>query len=80
MKRCLLLLLFSGLVWGQNSPIDLESGGYGATWTWTVFENGSNPSLEIVTDPNTSGINSSATVAKFTALQAGQPPSGFESL
>jgi len=80
MKRFLLLLLFIGLVWGQNSPIDFETGGYGATWTWTVFENGSNPSLEIVTNPNTSGINSSATVAKFTALQAGQPHAGCESL
>ena len=80
MKRFLLLLLFIGLVWGQNSPIDFETGGYGATWTWTVFENGSNPSLEIVTNPNTSGINSSATVAKFTALQVGQPHAGCESL
>ena len=80
MKRLLLFLLFIGLVWGQNFPIDFETGGYGATWTWTVFENGSNPSLEIVTNPNTSGINSSATVAKFTALQAGQPWAGCESL
>jgi len=80
MKRFLLLLLFIGLVWGQNSPIDFETGGYGATWTWTVFENGDNPSLEIVTNPNTGGINSSATVAKFTALQTGQPWAGCESL
>jgi len=74
------LLLFIGLGWGQNSPIDFETGGYGATWTWTVFENGDNPSLEIVTNPNTGGINSSATVAKFTALQTGQPWAGCESL
>jgi hypothetical protein len=38
------------------------------------------PSLEIVTNPNTGGINSSATVAKFTALQTGQPWAGCESL
>ena len=80
MKRFLLLLLFIGLVWGQNSPIDFETGGYGATWTWTVFENDNNPSLEIVTNPNTGGLNSSATVAMFTALQAGQPWAGCESL
>jgi len=80
MKRFLLLLLFIGLVWGQNFPIDFETGGYGATWTWTVFENGGNPPLEIVTNPNTGGINSLATVAKFTALQAGQPWAGCESL
>jgi hypothetical protein len=74
------LLNSGGMVLAQNSPIDFETGGYGATWTWTVFENGSNPSLEIVTNPNTGGINSSATVAKFTALQAGQPWAGCESL
>jgi hypothetical protein len=68
------------MVLAQNSPIDFETGGYGATWTWTVFENGDNPSLEIVTNPNTGGINSSATVAKFTALQTGQPWAGCESL
>jgi len=74
-----LLLKSGGVVLAQNSPIDFETGGYGATWTWTVFENGGNPSLEIVTNPNTGGINSSATVAKFTALQAGQPWAGCES-
>jgi len=74
------LLKSGGMVLAQNSPIDFETGGYGATWTWTVFENGSNPSLEIVTNPNTGGINLSATVAKFTALQVGQPWAGCESL
>jgi len=73
-------MIVSGFLFPQNSPIDFETGGYGATWTWTVFENGSNPPLEIVTNPNTGGINSSATVAKFTALQAGQPWAGCESL
>ena len=74
------LLKSGGMVLAQNSPIDFETGGYGATWTWTVFENGGNPSLEIVTNPNTGDINSSATVAKFTALQTGQPWAGCESL
>ena len=73
-------MIVRGFLFAQNSPIDFETGGYGATWTWTVFENGGNPSLEIVTNPNTGGINSSATVAKFTALQAGQPWAGCESL
>ena len=75
-----MLLKSGGMVLAQNSPIDFETGGYGATWTWTVFENGGNPPLEIVTNPNTGGINSSATVAKFTALQAGHPWAGCESL
>ena len=73
-------MIVSGFLFAQNSPIDFETGGYGATWTWTVFENDNNPSLEIVTNPNTGGINSSATVAMFTALQAGQPWAGCESL
>ena len=79
-KLILVIMIVSGFLFAQNSPIDFETGGYGATWTWTVFENGGNPSLEIVTNPNTGGLNSSATVAMFTALQAGQPWAGCESL
>ena len=79
-KILLVIMIVSGFLFAQNSPIDFETGGYGAAWTWTVFENGDNPSLEIVTNPNAGGINSSATVAKFTALQAGQPWAGCESL
>jgi hypothetical protein len=78
-KILLVIMTVSGFLFAQNSPIDFETDGYGANWTWTVFENGSNPSLEIVTNPNTGGINSSATVAKFTALQTGQPWAGCES-
>jgi len=59
-------------------PIDFENDGYGASWTWNVFENGSNPALEFVTNPSASGINQSSTVAKITALQAGQPWVGTE--
>ena len=81
MKELLLVnMIVSGFLFAQNSPINFETGGYGATWTWTVFENDNNPSLEIMTNPNIGGINLSATVAMFTALQAGQPWSGCESL
>jgi len=80
---CVFVLLFTlltgGIVLGQNNPIDFEPGGFGATWTWTVFENDDNPPLEIVTNPDPSGINTSATVAKFTARLAGQPYAGCES-
>ncbi len=62
-----------------NNPINFEPGGFGANWTWTVFENGSNPPVEIVSNPDASGINTSATVLKATALQVGQPWVGFES-
>lgn len=67
-------------VTGQNIPIDFEAGGSGADWNWTVFENDSNPALEIIANPDASGINTSATVAKFTALQTGQPFAGCETL
>ncbi len=62
-----------------HSPIDFETGGNGANWTWSVFENVSNPALEIVANPASTGINTSSTVAKFTALQGGQPWAGVES-
>ena len=76
MKTTLLILVgvlysFSGMA--QNVPIDFETGGNGAGWTWTVVENNTNPPLQIVTNPSTSGINTSSTVAEFTALQSGQP-------
>ena len=75
----LLTLLTGGIVLGQNQPINFESGGFGATWTWTVFENDDNPPLEIIANPDPSGINTSATVAKFTARLTGQPYAGCES-
>ena len=65
---------------GQNIPIDFEQGGYGLNWTWTTFENDTNPALEIVPNPDVSSINPSSTVAKFTALQAGEPWAGVESM
>lgn len=59
-------------------PIDFESEGFGANWTWNVFENGANDPLEFVANPSASGINTSSTVAKITALQAGAPWVGTE--
>ncbi len=72
-----ILLAFS-LSFAQNAPVDFETGGFGADWTWTVFENDSNPALEIIPNPVSGGINTSATVAKFTALQSGQAWAGCE--
>ncbi|MFO7977449.1 MAG: hypothetical protein R6U64_02205, partial [Bacteroidales bacterium] len=69
----------SGQTAGPNAPIDFEEGGNGAEWTWTVFENDTNPALEIIDNPDPSGENTSATVAKFTALQTGEPWAGVES-
>lgn len=62
-----------------RSPIDFETGGFGADWTWTVFENDANPALEIIDNPDASGANTSSKVAQFTALQTGNPWAGVES-
>lgn len=82
MKTVNTLMLFIAIslsAVAQNGPIDFETGGNGANWTWTVFENDANPALEIIANPDANGANTSATVAKFTALQAGQPWAGCES-
>jgi hypothetical protein len=71
---------FYGSSGGGSGTIDFEPGGIGASWTWNVFENVDNPSLEIVANPDPSGANTSATVAKFTARQAGQPWAGTQTL
>ena len=58
-------------------PVDFESAANGgAAANWSVFENVDNPALEIIANPDPSGANTSATVAKFTARQAGQPFAG----
>lgn len=74
------LMLFASASFAQNAPINFETGGFGANWTWTVFENDSNPPLQILANPSPVGVNTSATVAKFTALQTGNPWAGCESL
>jgi hypothetical protein len=82
MKKTTILLMMlatSLMSFAQNAPINFESGGHGANWTWTVFENATNPALEIIDNPDASGINTSSKVAKFTALQAGNPWAGVES-
>lgn len=83
MKILLTILLsfcISTLIFTQNVPIDFEPGGNGADWIWTVFENDTDPPLEIVDNPDMSGQNTSGTVAKFTALQTGQPFAGVETM
>ncbi len=83
MKKIITLslsLLSFGIGYAQNAPINFEVGGAGATWTWTTFENGTNPALEVVNNPSAVAPNTSSKVAKFTALQTGQPWAGCESL
>ena len=74
------LIGFISVSMAQNIPVDFETDGNGANWNWKVFENDSDPALEIVDNPDKSGINTSCTVAKFTALQAGKPFAGCETL
>lgn len=83
MKQTLLLVVAfftATFAFAQNAPVDFESGGNGAAWTWTVFENDTNPAVEIISNPDATGANTSATVAKFTALQTGAPWAGCETL
>lgn len=68
------LMLFAGSAFAQSThTIDFETPGTGADWQWDVGENADNPPLEFVANPDAAGINSSATVAKFTAKAAGNP-------
>lgn len=74
-------LLFSAASLAQINPIDFEPAtGVGGDWTWTVFENDDNPPLEIVVNPFIEGINTSQTVAKFTARVTGAPFAGCETM
>ncbi len=80
MKKITLLLSLMYLSWGyaQNAPITFETGQFGNTWTLTTFENGTNPAPTVVTNTSATGLNTSAMVCKFTALQTGQAYAGFE--
>ena len=67
----LLFIAMISYVGYSQSTIDFETGGAGATWTWTVDQNDTNPALEFVANPNTIG-NTSAITAKLTTKSAGQ--------
>lgn len=72
------LTLITSIGFAQNAPVDFESTGHGASWTWTTFENDDNPSLEVVSNPSSTAPNTSAMVAKFTTRTGGQPWAGCE--
>ena len=74
-----ILMMGAASAFAQNAPVDFESGGQGANWTWTSFENDGNAPLKIVANPSKSGINTSNTVARLTPLKTGQPWAGVES-
>lgn len=62
---------------GEPVPtVDFEVDGVGADWAWTTFENADNPPLEVIDNPDQSGINTSDKVGKFTARADGAPWAG----
>ncbi|MFK8054312.1 MAG: hypothetical protein AB8F65_15190 [Woeseiaceae bacterium] len=60
-----------------TAAIDFETDATGAGFTFGVFENGDNPALEIISNPDATGANTSATVGQFTARMAGQDFAGL---
>ncbi|MBW6515561.1 MAG: hypothetical protein K0B81_02960 [Candidatus Cloacimonetes bacterium] len=66
------IMLISSVVFAQYMIVDFEPAGVGADWNWTVGENGDNPPLEFIANPVSGGINTSPTVAQFTARSSGQ--------
>ena len=77
MKKNIILVMFiiaiSSNVFAQYIVADFEENGIGTDWAWIVGENGDNPPMEFIANPDMSGSNTSATVAQFTARQNGQP-------
>lgn len=69
----LIMLLAINLFAQSTHTIDFEPAGVGSDWNWIVGENDDNPPLEFVANPAATGINTTPTVAKFTARVTGQP-------
>lgn len=68
----LMLIALPFIAYAQSTTIDFESAGSGADWAWTVTENGTNPPLSFPANPVSGGINTTPTVAQFTATAGGQ--------
>lgn len=76
MKNLLLgiMVLFAFGAFAQSiHNVDFEPAGVGADWSWIMAENADNPPLEFIANPVSGGINTSPTVAKFTARLTGAP-------
>jgi Secretion system C-terminal sorting domain len=84
MKNAILSLLLllvgtSGFTQATNYNVSFEAGT--TLGAWNYFENGSNTAgVKLVANPFSGGVNTSATVAKFTASRGGGEWSGCESL
>jgi hypothetical protein len=64
-----------GGVGPTSFPIDFETPTTGGSSKWDVFE-ADTPPLEVIANPDMSGANTTATVAKFTAKQGGADYAG----
>ncbi len=76
MKKLLfgIMMLFALNVFAQSThTVDFEPAGVGADWAWIMTENDDNPPLEFIANPVSGGINTTPTVAKFTARVTGNP-------
>ena len=73
MKKITFILItvisFSGF---SQDSVDFEAAGIGTDWNWVVDQNGSNPPLEFVANPNSTGANPTDTAAKFIATANGE--------
>ncbi len=79
MKKIYLMLSLGAFTIGSaQNDMSFEPGGYGANYAWNVFENDDNPPLEFVANPDQTGSNASATVAKFVARVGGMAYAGCE--
>lgn len=73
------ILLVSAIGFSQVNPVTFEAGEIGADWTFGVFANDTDPDVEIIANPDASGINTSATVAQFNAEMNGAEYAGLYS-
>ena len=73
MKITTFLLIFTVSYFSfSQTNVDFEASGNGTDWNWVMDQNGSNPPLEFVANPNTTSVNTSETTAKFIATAEGQ--------
>ncbi|MDX2370154.1 MAG: carbohydrate binding domain-containing protein [Colwellia sp.] len=64
---------------GASEVPTVDFDSLGSAYAWNVFENVDNPAVEIVANPDATGVNTSTTVAMFTARADGAPWAGTES-
>ena len=60
MKITTFLLIFTVSYFSfSQTNVDFEASGTGTDWNWVMDQNGPNPPLEFVANPNTTSVNTS---------------------